>query len=42
MSEQQLFARCAWRLIPFVGPLYLINVIDRTNARLRGADDEQG
>src|SRR6185436_17579465 len=32
MSEQQVFAKCAWRLIPFMVLLYLVNVIDRTNA----------
>src|SRR4029453_1064108 len=26
-----VFAKCAWRLIPFMGLLYLINYIDRTN-----------
>jgi ACS family tartrate transporter-like MFS transporter len=32
MSEQDhVFAKCAWRLIPFMGLLYLINFIDRTN-----------
>jgi len=32
MSEQQIFAKCAWRLIPFMGLLYLANYIDRVNA----------
>lgn len=32
MAEQQIFAKCAWRLIPFMALLYLVNVIDRTNA----------
>ena len=32
MSEQKIFAKCAWRLIPFMGLLYLVNFIDRTNA----------
>jgi MFS transporter, ACS family, tartrate transporter len=32
MSEQQVFAKCAWRLIPFMGLLYLVSFIDRTNA----------
>jgi ACS family tartrate transporter-like MFS transporter len=32
MSEQQIFAKCAWRLIPLMGVLYLVNFIDRTNA----------
>jgi MFS transporter, ACS family, tartrate transporter len=31
MSEQQVFAKCAWRLIPFMGLLLLMNSIDRTN-----------
>src|ERR1051326_8332977 len=34
MSEQQVFSKCAWRLIPFMGLLYLANYIDRTNAGL--------
>src|SRR5882672_708318 len=33
MNEQDaVFAKCAWRLIPFMGLLYLANYIDRTNA----------
>ena len=33
MAEQdQVFTKCAWRLIPFMGLLYLVNYIDRTNA----------
>ena len=31
MSDDRVFAKCAWRLIPFMGLLYLINFIDRTN-----------
>ena len=32
MTEQgQVFAKCAWRLIPFMGLLYLVSFIDRTN-----------
>jgi MFS transporter, ACS family, tartrate transporter len=32
MAEQdQLFAKCAWRLIPFMGLLYLVSFIDRAN-----------
>src|SRR5258706_15508184 len=31
MSEQQIFAKCAWRLIPFMMLLFLVNYIDRTN-----------
>src|SRR5579864_1630148 len=35
MNEQdRIFAKCAWRLIPFMGLLYLANYIDRTNAGL--------
>jgi ACS family tartrate transporter-like MFS transporter len=33
MTEQyRVFAKCAWRLIPFMGLLYLANYIDRVNA----------
>src|ERR1700722_1687227 len=33
MAEQdQVFTKCAWRLIPFIGLLYLVRFIDRTNA----------
>src|SRR6266704_529668 len=31
MSEHQIFAKCAWRLIPFMMVLYLVNYIDRVN-----------
>jgi hypothetical protein len=31
MSEQQIFAKCAWRLIPFMMLLMAINCIDRVN-----------
>src|SRR5215510_339912 len=31
MTDQQIFAKCAWRLIPFMALLYLVNYIDRTN-----------
>ena len=31
MSEQQIFAKCAWRLIPFMGLLFVVSFIDRTN-----------
>jgi ACS family tartrate transporter-like MFS transporter len=32
MTEQgQVFAKCAWRLIPFMGLLYLVSFIDRAN-----------
>lgn len=32
MSEDRVFVKCAWRLVPFMGVLYLVNYIDRTNA----------
>jgi ACS family tartrate transporter-like MFS transporter len=32
MSEQQIFSKCAWRLIPFMVLLYMVSFIDRTNA----------
>lgn len=32
MSDNRVFAKCAWRLIPFMALLYLVNYIDRTNA----------
>jgi MFS transporter, ACS family, tartrate transporter len=32
MNEHQVFAKCAWRLIPFMALLYLVSFIDRTNA----------
>ena len=31
-NEDQVFTKCAWRLIPFMGLLYLMSFIDRTNA----------
>src|SRR5258707_6475049 len=31
MSAEEVFAKCAWRLIPFMGLLLLVNSIDRTN-----------
>jgi len=31
-DEDRVFAKCAWRLIPFMGLLYLMSFIDRTNA----------
>ncbi|HYM18443.1 MAG TPA: MFS transporter, partial [Micropepsaceae bacterium] len=31
MSEHQIFAKCAWRLIPFIMLLYLVSYIDRVN-----------
>jgi MFS transporter, ACS family, tartrate transporter len=31
MSEQQIFAKCTWRLIPFAMLLFIVNYVDRTN-----------
>ena len=31
MSGDRVFLKCAWRLIPFIGALYLVNFIDRIN-----------
>ena len=31
MNEDRVFAKCAWRLVPFMALLYLVNFIDRTN-----------
>ena len=31
MSEQQVFSKCAWRLIPLIMVLYLVNGLDRVN-----------
>ena len=31
MSDDRVFAKCAWRLIPFIALLYLVNYIDRVN-----------
>ena len=31
-GQDRIFAKCAWRLIPFMGLLYLVSFIDRTNA----------
>jgi ACS family tartrate transporter-like MFS transporter len=30
-AEAKLFSRCAWRLIPFMGLLYVANFLDRVN-----------
>jgi ACS family tartrate transporter-like MFS transporter len=32
MTDRGLLAKCAWRLIPVMGLLYLVNYIDRVNA----------
>jgi ACS family tartrate transporter-like MFS transporter len=31
MTDDRVFAKCAWRLIPFMMLLYLVNYIDRVN-----------
>ncbi|HSM97087.1 MAG TPA: MFS transporter [Rhizomicrobium sp.] len=31
MSETAVFSKCAWRLIPFMGLLYVANFLDRVN-----------
>ena len=31
MNDDRVFSKCAWRLIPFMGLLYLFNYIDRVN-----------
>ena len=31
MNDDRVFAKCAWRLIPFIGLLYLASFIDRIN-----------
>jgi MFS transporter, ACS family, tartrate transporter len=31
MSEHKIFAKCAWRLIPLMALLYMVNFIDRLN-----------
>ena len=31
MSEDRVFAKCAWRLIPFIALLLIVNYIDRLN-----------
>ena len=31
MADDRLFDKCAWRLIPFIFVLYLINFVDRVN-----------
>jgi len=30
-AEDQVFAKCEWRLIPFLGLLYLVSLVDRLN-----------
>ena len=31
-DDRRLYAKCAWRLIPLMGLLYLVNYLDRVNA----------
>jgi ACS family tartrate transporter-like MFS transporter len=31
MTEQQIYAKCAWRLMPLIIALYVFNYMDRTN-----------
>jgi MFS transporter, ACS family, tartrate transporter len=31
MSDDRIFAKCAWRLIPFMMVLYAVNLLDRNN-----------
>src|SRR5215475_15604076 len=31
MNQDRVFAKCAWRLIPFMMLLYVVNYIDRVN-----------
>jgi ACS family tartrate transporter-like MFS transporter len=31
MTEQQIFAKCTWRLVPFAMLLFIVNFVDRTN-----------
>src|SRR5882672_727723 len=31
MNDDSVFAKCAWRLIPFMILLYIVNFIDRVN-----------
>ncbi len=31
MNDDRLFAKCAWRLIPLMGLLYAVNLLDRIN-----------
>jgi MFS transporter, ACS family, tartrate transporter len=33
-EPDHVFTKCAWRLIPFMGLLYIVSFIDRTNAGL--------
>jgi MFS transporter, ACS family, tartrate transporter len=31
MRDDQVFAKCAWWLIPFMALLYVVNFVDRVN-----------
>ncbi len=31
MTEKQVFAKCAWRLMPLITLIYLVNILDRVN-----------
>jgi len=31
VNEERIFAKCAWRLIPFMIVLYVVNFLDRVN-----------
>lgn len=31
MSDDRVFLKCAWRLIPFMMLLYVVNFVDRVN-----------
>jgi len=31
MSDDHIFEKCDWRLIPLIGLLYLANYVDRVN-----------
>jgi ACS family tartrate transporter-like MFS transporter len=33
-NQDRVLTKCAWRLIPFVGLLYVVSFVDRTNAGL--------
>jgi hypothetical protein len=37
MSDDQTFTKCAWRLIPFMGLLYLINFLVERGTRFERA-----
>jgi hypothetical protein len=31
MNDDRVFLKCAWRLISFMMPLYVVNFVDRVN-----------